>query len=131
MKKIGSKSAQIRFKNSVKFGQEFGQIRSQTVQAPMKMLTSGSPTVIRRHRPVSEGKHLAGNNFTTNFLYKLYAVEHLQNQEVYIGLTKEEAFSTVRISFGKIHTLKDVETVANAIHQILIQQSEEFMAYEG
>ena len=48
-----------------------------------------------------------------------------------LGLTEEEALSTVRISFGKIHSLKDVETVVNAIHQILIQQSEKFLAYEG
>ena len=48
-----------------------------------------------------------------------------------MGLTDEEALSTVRISFGKIHTLKDVETVVSTIHQILIQQSEEFIAHEG
>ena len=48
-----------------------------------------------------------------------------------LGLTEEEALSTVRISFGKIHSLKDVETVVNAIHQILIQQSEKFIAHEG
>ena len=48
-----------------------------------------------------------------------------------LGLTEEEALSTVRISCGKIHSLKDVKTVVNAIHQILIQQSEKFLAYEG
>ena len=48
-----------------------------------------------------------------------------------LGLTEEEALSTVRISLGKIHSLKDVETVTNAIHQILIQQSEKFIAHEG
>ncbi len=48
-----------------------------------------------------------------------------------MGLTKEKALSTVRISFGKIHSLKDIETVANAIHQILIQQSEKFITHEG
>ena len=48
-----------------------------------------------------------------------------------MGISKEEALSTVRISFGKIHSLKDVETVVNAIHQILIQQSEKFIAHEG
>ena len=48
-----------------------------------------------------------------------------------MGLTKENALSTVRISFGKIHSLKDIETVANAIHQILIQQSEKFITHEG
>ena len=48
-----------------------------------------------------------------------------------MGLTKEEALSTVRISLGKIHRFKDVETVVNAIHQILIQQSEELIFNEG
>ena len=48
-----------------------------------------------------------------------------------MGLTEEMALSTVRISFGKIHSLKDVETVVDAIHQILIQQSKEFIAHEG
>ena len=48
-----------------------------------------------------------------------------------MGLTKEEALSTVRISFGKIHSLKDVETVVSTIHQILIKQSEELIAHEG
>ena len=47
-----------------------------------------------------------------------------------MGLTKEEALSTVRISLGKIHSFKDVETVVNAIYQILIQQSEEFIFNE-
>ena len=41
-----------------------------------------------------------------------------------MGLSKEEALSTVRISFGKIHSLDNVKTVVNTIHQILIQQSE-------
>ena len=48
-----------------------------------------------------------------------------------MGLTEEMALSTVRISFGKIHSLEDVETVVDAIHQILIQQSEEIITYEG
>ena len=48
-----------------------------------------------------------------------------------LGLTEEEALSTVRISFGKIHSLKDVETVVSTIHQILIQQSEKIIAHEG
>ena len=48
-----------------------------------------------------------------------------------MGLTEEEALSTVRISLGKIHSLKDVETVVKAVHQILIQQSEKFIAHEG
>jgi cysteine desulfurase len=48
-----------------------------------------------------------------------------------MGLTEEEALSTVRIAFGKIHSLKDVETVVSTIHKVLIQQSEEFIAHEG
>ena len=48
-----------------------------------------------------------------------------------MGLTEEETLSTVRISFGKIHSLKDVETVVSTIHKVLIQQSEEFIAHEG
>ncbi|SVD03684.1 uncharacterized protein METZ01_LOCUS356538, partial [marine metagenome] len=48
-----------------------------------------------------------------------------------MGITEKEAQSTVRISFGKIHSLKDVETVVKAIHQILIQQSEKFITHEG
>ena len=48
-----------------------------------------------------------------------------------MGLSEEEALSTVRISFGKIHSLKDVETVVSTIHKVLIQQSEEFIAHEG
>jgi cysteine desulfurase len=47
-----------------------------------------------------------------------------------MGLTEEDALSTVRISFGKIHSLEDVKTVVNTIYQILIQQSEEFIAHE-
>ena len=48
-----------------------------------------------------------------------------------MGLTKEDALSTVRISIGKIHSLKDVEIVVGTIHQILIQQSEECITHEG
>ena len=48
-----------------------------------------------------------------------------------MGLTKEKALSTVRISFGKIHSLKDIKTVVNAIQQILNQQSEKVIAHEG
>ena len=48
-----------------------------------------------------------------------------------MGLTEKEALSTVRISFGKIHSLKEVETVVGAIHQILIQQSEKFIVHAG
>ena len=45
-----------------------------------------------------------------------------------MGLTEEESLSTVRISLGKIHSLEDVDTLVNTIHQILFQQSEEFHA---
>ncbi len=48
-----------------------------------------------------------------------------------MGLTKEDALSTVRISFGKIHSLENVKTVVNNIHQILIHQSEKFIVHEG
>jgi cysteine desulfurase len=48
-----------------------------------------------------------------------------------MGLTEEDALSTVRISFGKIHSLEDVKTVVNTIYPILIQQNEEFIAHEG
>ena len=47
-----------------------------------------------------------------------------------MGLSNEEALSTVRISFGKIHRLEDVKTVVDRIYQILIQQSEEFIIHE-
>jgi len=47
-----------------------------------------------------------------------------------MGLTEEDALSTVRISFGKIHSLEDVKTVVNAIYHILIQQSKEFTLHE-
>jgi cysteine desulfurase len=48
-----------------------------------------------------------------------------------MGLIKAEALSTVRISFGKIHSIENVKTVANTIHQILIQQKEVFIAHAG
>jgi len=47
-----------------------------------------------------------------------------------MGLTEEDALSTVRISFGKIHSLEDVKTVVNTIYPILIQQNEEFTLHE-
>jgi cysteine desulfurase len=47
-----------------------------------------------------------------------------------MGLPQSVALSTVRISFGKIHSLNDVETVINAMHQIILNQSEESIAYE-
>lgn len=48
-----------------------------------------------------------------------------------MGLTKKDSLSTVRISFGKIHSLDDVKTVVKTIHQIQIQHSEEFLAHAG
>ncbi len=36
-----------------------------------------------------------------------------------MGITKEDALSTVRISFGKIHQLEDVKKVADSIGEIL------------
>lgn len=48
-----------------------------------------------------------------------------------MGLTESLALSTVRISFGKIHNLKDVETVINTMHQIILNQSKESIVYEG
>ena len=48
-----------------------------------------------------------------------------------MGLTKEDAISTVRISLGKIHSIDDVKTVVSAIYQILTQQSEELIIHEG
>ncbi len=48
-----------------------------------------------------------------------------------MGLSKEDALSTVRISLGKIHSLEDVKTMVNIIHQILIHQSTGFIVHEG
>ena len=47
-----------------------------------------------------------------------------------LGLTEEDALSTVRISFGKIHNLETIKTVVHTIHQILTQQSEVFLTHE-
>ncbi len=44
---------------------------------------------------------------------------------VEMGLTKEDALSTVRISFGKIHQLEDVKKVAESIGEILKSNVEE------
>ena len=48
-----------------------------------------------------------------------------------MGVTEKEAQSTVRISFGKIHSLQDVKTVTNTIQQIMIQQNEQFLIHTG
>ena len=41
------------------------------------------------------------------------------NMLINMGLTNKEAISTVRLSMGKIHTKKDVETVINTIKDII------------
>ena len=46
-----------------------------------------------------------------------------------IGLTEEQALSTVRISFGKIHTNEDVQIVVDTIEQIVNQNVEKKMAH--
>ena len=38
-----------------------------------------------------------------------------------IGLSKEEALSTVRISFGKIHNYEDIKFVIESINDIYKQ----------
>ena len=50
---------------------------------------------------------------------------------VEMGLTKEDALSTVRISFGKIHQLKDVKKVAESIGEILESNVEEVTHHAG
>ena len=47
-----------------------------------------------------------------------------------MGLSETDVLSTVRISFGKIHSLENVKTVVDAIYQILIQQNEAFIPHE-
>ena len=50
---------------------------------------------------------------------------------VEMGLNKEDALSTVRISFGKIHELKDVKIVAESIGEILKSNVEEIAHHAG
>ena len=50
---------------------------------------------------------------------------------VEMGLTKEDALSTVRISFGKIHQLEDVKKVAESIGEILKSNVEEIAHHAG
>ena len=47
-----------------------------------------------------------------------------------MGITKEDALSTVRISFGKIHSFEDIKTVIDAIQQILDQHSNKIIVHE-
>ena len=48
-----------------------------------------------------------------------------------MGLTKKDALSTVRISFGKIHSYEDINTVVCNIHQILSQRKKILISNEG
>ena len=48
-----------------------------------------------------------------------------------MGHTEADALSTVRISFGKIHSLVDVDTVVDVMHQIMIRKSKELIPHEG
>jgi cysteine sulfinate desulfinase/cysteine desulfurase-like protein len=48
---------------------------------------------------------------------------------VEMGLTKEDALSTVRISFGKIHQLEDVKKVVESIDAILKRNTQEVANY--
>ena len=48
-----------------------------------------------------------------------------------MGITKEDALSTVRISFGKIHQLEDVKKVADSIGEILQSNMKELVNHGG
>ena len=48
-----------------------------------------------------------------------------------MGITKEDALSTVRISFGKIHQLEDVKKVADSIGEILQSNVKELVNHGG
>ena len=48
-----------------------------------------------------------------------------------MGITKEDALSTVRISFGKIHQLEDVKKVADSIGEILQNSMKELVNHGG
>ena len=48
-----------------------------------------------------------------------------------MGITKEDALSTVRISFGKIHQLEDVKKVADSIGEILQSNIKELVNHGG
>ena len=48
-----------------------------------------------------------------------------------MGITKEDALSTVRISFGKIHQLEDVKKVADSIGEILQSSMKELVNHGG
>ena len=69
------------------------------------------------------------SNILLSYLTQMSTASHFLYRTD-IGLNEEEAKSTVRISFGKIHRLKDIETVVNTIHQIMTKHSKEFVAHE-
>jgi len=48
-----------------------------------------------------------------------------------MGITKEDALSTVRISFGKIHQLEDIKKVAESIGEIIKSKVPEVANYAG
>ena len=48
-----------------------------------------------------------------------------------MGISKEDALSTVRISFGKIHQLEDVKKVADSIGEILQSNVKELVNHGG
>jgi len=48
-----------------------------------------------------------------------------------MGITKEDALSTVRVSFGKIHQLEDVKKVADSIGEILQSNVKELVNHGG
>jgi cysteine desulfurase len=48
-----------------------------------------------------------------------------------LGLTKEEALSTVRISFGKIHSKDEVQTVAETLADIMNKSISVLEEHEG
>jgi len=48
-----------------------------------------------------------------------------------MGITKEDALSTVRISFGKIHQLEDVKKVTDSIGEILQNNIKELVNHGG
>ena len=48
-----------------------------------------------------------------------------------MGISKEDALSTVRISFGKIHQLEEVKKVADSIGEILQSSVKELVNHDG
>ena len=48
-----------------------------------------------------------------------------------MGITKEDALSTLRVSFGKIHQLEDVKKVVDSIGEILQSSVKELVNHGG